>query len=83
MIRISITTNYYFSFKLGLLKITVKPLKTKTTTSGNERLTNLLLLLNYTGYTIAKCNHISNATIHVTPTLKGYEDQMLITRIGV
>ena len=68
---------------MGLFKITRKAIKTNTKTSGKERLINLLLLLNYIGYINAKCNHNSNASIHVTPILQRYMIQKLITKIRV
>ena len=42
--------------------------KNKNKIGGKKGLMNLLLLLDYIGYTNAKCNHISNVAIHVTPT---------------
>ena len=60
----------------------MKETQNKNKTCGNERLTSPPLLQIYIGYTSSKCNHISSATIHLTPNLKEYKHRKRETRVG-
>ena len=60
-----------------------KPIKSKKKTAERKKLNNLLLLLNYTSYTNARCNHISNVATHVTPSLQWDKHKKSITRVGL